>query len=66
MYNIKSLFSITGFSLEALARCLLPAIRSYFESEEGQCEFAEWQSRRSIVSLPRKEVGSDIEFRRAV
>jgi hypothetical protein len=33
-------------AIEALARCLLPAIRSYFESEEGQAEFAEWQTRR--------------------
>ena len=35
-------------ALEALARCLYPAIRSYFESEEGRREFAEWQSRRDI------------------
>jgi hypothetical protein len=33
-------------AIEALARCLLPAIRSYFESDEGQAEFAEWQSRQ--------------------
>jgi hypothetical protein len=33
-------------AIEALARCLLPAIRSYFEGEEGQREFAEWQARR--------------------
>jgi hypothetical protein len=33
-------------AIEALARCLLPTIRSYFESEEGQREFAEWQARQ--------------------
>ena len=33
-------------AIEALARCLLPTIRSYFESEEGKREFAEWQSRQ--------------------
>ncbi|MDR0861461.1 MAG: hypothetical protein LBN30_01590 [Oscillospiraceae bacterium] len=33
-------------AIEALARCLLPAIRSYFESAEGQAEFAEWQARQ--------------------
>ncbi len=32
--------------IEALARCLLPAIRSYFESEEGQAAFEEWKSQR--------------------
>ena len=54
-------------ALEALARCLYPAIRSFYESEEGQREFAEWQAaQRGIVSLPKKEVGSDIEIRRAV
>ncbi|MDR0935654.1 MAG: hypothetical protein LBM98_03105 [Oscillospiraceae bacterium] len=29
-----------------LARCLLPTMRTYFESEEGQRDFAEWQSRK--------------------
>ena len=33
-------------AIEALARCLLPVIRSYFESEEGTAEFAEWKSRQ--------------------
>jgi hypothetical protein len=34
-------------AIEALARCLLPGIHSYFESEEGQREFKEWQARQS-------------------
>ena len=29
-------------ALEALARCLIPAIRSYYESEEGRREYAEY------------------------
>ncbi|GHU92242.1 hypothetical protein FACS1894202_14710 [Clostridia bacterium] len=33
-------------AIEALARHLLPAIRSYFESAEGQAEFAEWKARQ--------------------
>ena len=33
-------------AIEALARRLLPAIRSYFESEEGQAAFSEWKSRQ--------------------
>jgi hypothetical protein len=33
-------------AIEALARCLLPAIRSFFESEEGKREFAEWRSKQ--------------------
>lgn len=30
--------------IEALARCLLPAIQAYFESEKGQREFVEWEA----------------------
>ena len=29
--------------VESLARILLPEIQRYFESEEGQREFAEWK-----------------------
>ena len=39
----------TGIPLhevEALARVLLPEIQAFFESEEGQREFAEWKARK--------------------
>jgi hypothetical protein len=44
-------------AIEALARCLLPAIRSYFESEEGMAAFDEWKSKRDteIQSAPTKK-----------
>lgn len=29
--------------IESLARTILPSIRKYFESVEGQREFAEWK-----------------------
>ena len=32
--------------VEALARVLLPEIQAFFESEEGQREFAEWKKQR--------------------
>ena len=41
----------TGIPLhevEALARMLLPQIQAFFESEEGQKEFAEWKAKRDI------------------
>lgn len=46
MANSKNDFcpSIPKKELEALARCLLPAIQSYFASEEGQLEYAEWEA----------------------
>jgi len=40
--------TIPDTALEALARCLLPVIRSYFESEEGQREFAEWKVEQQL------------------
>ena len=36
--------------LQALARCLLPAIQSFFESEEGWREFAEWKAQQTEKS----------------
>ena len=32
--------------IESLARCALPLIQAYYESEEGQREFAEWKARK--------------------
>jgi hypothetical protein len=36
--------------VESLARCILPSIQKYFESEEGQREFAEWKERKKKKS----------------
>jgi len=41
----------TGIPLHevvALARVLLPEIQAFFESEEGQREFAEWKAKRVV------------------
>lgn len=54
--STKAVHAIPDEALEALARCLLPAMRSYFESEEGWREFAEWQLRKDIESLLGREV----------
>ena len=62
--NEEKVNAIPDDALEALARCLLPAIRSYFESEEGRREFAEWQS-RSTENLPGREVEPDGTLRLA-
>ena len=42
---------VTGIprhEIEALAACLLPEIHKFFESEEGQREFAEWKEKQAI------------------
>ena len=45
----------TADAIEALARCLYPAMVAYFESEEGQREFAEWQADKGTEISPREE-----------
>ena len=37
---------IPKHEIEALARCLLPEIQKFFESEEGQREFEEWKKQK--------------------
>ena len=32
--------------VDALARILIPKIQAFFESEEGQREFAEWEAQQ--------------------
>ena len=38
---------ILYYEVEALARVLLPEIQAFFNSEEGQKEFAEWKASRT-------------------
>lgn len=44
--EIDKSFNPPDFEIEALARCLLPGIQRFFESEEGQREFQEWKANR--------------------
>jgi hypothetical protein len=39
---------IPQYEIETLARCLLPEIQKFFESEEGQREFAEWKAMQAL------------------
>ena len=34
---------IPQYEIDALARCILPKIQAYFESEEGKKEFERWK-----------------------
>ena len=38
--------NIPQYRLEAIARCILPDILTFYESEEGQREFAEWKAQQ--------------------
>lgn len=42
--------TIPQHQIEAIARCLLPDILAFYESEEGQREFAEWKKQGKAES----------------
>ncbi len=53
----KKLINKTGvpqYVIERIARCLLPDIQAYYESEEGQREFAEWQKQQEEAQAKDK------------
>ncbi len=50
----KSNLGIPDFEIDSLARTLLPMMRAYLNSEEGQREFAAWQAERQQSQLNRK------------
>ena len=37
---------VPDHEIEKIARCLLPELQAFYESEEGQKEFAEWKKKR--------------------
>ncbi len=58
----KNNTGIPDFEIDSLARALLPAIQAYFETEEGQREFAAWQTERQQSQL-NKKLNKEKEFR---
>ncbi len=37
---------IPQYAIEAVARCIFPDILAFYQSEEGQREFAEWKQKQ--------------------
>ncbi len=46
--------NIPQHKIEAIARCILPDILAFYESEEGQLEFAEWKRQRETEKQETK------------
>lgn len=40
---------IPQYKIEAIARCIMPDILAFYESEEGQREFAEWKAQQEAA-----------------
>ena len=48
--------SIPQREIEIIARCIFPYILAFYESEEGQREFAEWKAQQA--EKPDKEIAA--------
>ena len=46
MSDKKQTPEVPDHVIESIARCILPGIRKYFDSEEGQREFDEWKKQK--------------------
>ena len=46
---------IPDYQIEALARCMLPKIQQYYESEEGKKDLADYRARKAVQA----EAGKD-------
>lgn len=42
---------IPQHEIDALARCLLPEIQKFFDSEEGQKEFDQWKRKQKLKKI---------------
>lgn len=52
--------NIPQHKIEAIARCILPDILSFYESEEGQREFAEWKAQQEEEKLRKDKEATGI------
>ena len=41
--------NVPQYAIENIARCLMPSILAYYESEEGQREFAAWKAQQTVA-----------------
>ena len=49
--------------VEALARVLLPEIQAFFESEDGQREYAEWKAKQQAEQEDKVKQRQEHQFR---
>ena len=54
--NLINNTSIPQREIEIIARCIFPDILAFYESEEGQREFAEWKAQQA--EKPDKEIAA--------
>ena len=47
--------NIADYAIEAAARCFYPDIVAFYQSEEGQKEFAEWKAEQAALKQQKNE-----------
>ena len=47
--------SIPQHIIESIARCILPDIIAYYETEEGQWQFQEWKAMQEMEQMDEKD-----------
>ena len=52
--------SIPQREIEIIARCIFPDILAFYESEEGQREFAEWKAARYGAKTDKDRNGENV------
>ncbi len=50
-----SKWNIPKHELEALARCFLPDIQAFFESEDGRKEYEEWKEEQAKLKAEKAD-----------
>ena len=51
---------IPQHQIEAIARCIMPDILAFYESEEGQREFAEWKAAQDGAKTDKDSNGENV------
>ena len=51
----RSGMEIPDYAIERIARCLLPMIREYYESDEGQAALAAWNKKEDAEDTRQED-----------
>jgi len=47
--------NIPNYAIDRIARCMLPMIQKYYDTDEGQRELAEWKEKRKVEKPNKKQ-----------
>ena len=55
---------IPDYAIERIARCLLPMIQAYYESDEGQAELAVWNEKKDAEDTREQDRNQNLRLSR--